>query len=115
MQSGRRVDSPEEAVNLTMENVQLMAIAAGWVGAMALQTWGIIKFIINRIDSGDNALHKRISDMKDTSVQKVDYGRDMDRVHDEIRGVRDEVVRQGSSTNDRIDKLIMALKDRKDE
>ncbi len=94
------------------EVLRLIVMCVSIVAGIALQTWGIIKYIIGRVDSGDNRLHDRVSEVSRTSVRRSDYDRDMERFHSELSSLRDDIKESQSMVTSRLDTLIFAMTSR---
>lgn len=92
--------------------LQLVLMCVSIIGGIALQTWGIIRYLIGRQDRGDGTLHERINTLRDNAVMRPDYNRDMERIHGDMSAVRAEVTKQGQATTARLDQLILAVSDR---
>lgn len=89
--------------------------------------WGLIRFLLGRIDrtaakvSLDFAnIHRRIDELRDQHVRREDYHRDLERVRDEMKmirervtegldGVRVEMRAELRELGARLDKLLLAL------
>lgn len=61
--------------------------------------WGLIRFLLARIDrtaakvSADVAnVHRRIDELRDQHVRREDYHRDLERLRDETKMIRERVI-----------------------
>lgn len=116
-------------MTLDMDAYQLISLAIVIVGGC----WAWNRWLITRMDNGDAAvrkelqanaenLHGRVSKARDDMVPRIEFDREMNRVHAEVSGVRDEVVRSGerqvsliSQQTGRIDQILLAVQKRKDD
>lgn len=94
---------------LTMDTAKLLFICASLIGGMALQTWGIIRYVIDRQSAGDRDLHRRLDSVQNKVVTRPEYDRDMARIHTDLGDLRNEIKQQGTATTSRLDTIIFAL------
>ena len=78
-------------------------------GTAAVNTWGVIRFLIGRMDQQDAVLAKRVDELRDGMVSRTEYERDMSRLHAEVTAVREAVSLHGNNHTARIDALILAM------
>jgi len=78
-------------------------------GTAAVNTWGVIRFLIGRMDQQDAAISKRVEELRDGMVSRTEYERDMARLHAELTAVREAVTLHGNNHTARIDALILAM------
>lgn len=84
--------------------------------AMAGQTWGIMRYMIGRMDSHRERnsqevteLHKRINEVKDQYVKRVDIDRDLSHIQSTVTDMKNDVNAQMSGMNSRLDILLNTL------
>ena len=78
-------------------------------GTAAVNTWGVIRFLIGRMDQQDADINQRVEQLRDGMVSRAEYERDMARLHAEVTAVREAVSLHGNNHTARIDALIMAM------
>lgn len=89
--------------------------------------WGLVRFLLGRIDRGAakvsldfTNVHRRIDELRDQHVRREDYHRDLERLRDEMKmirervtegldGVRVEMRAELRELGARLDKLLLAL------
>lgn len=99
----------------------------GFLGTLLGFGWGLVRFLLVRIDraaaksSADFAnVHRRIDELREQHVRREDYHRDLERVRDEMKmirervtegldGVRIELRAELRELGARMDKLLLAL------
>lgn len=96
-------------MDISVGVLQLFLMCLSMIGGIALQTWGIIRYLISRMDSGDQRVHDRISEVKSNTVTQAEHDRDMERLHKDMRDLGQKVEQQGNATTARLDTLIFAL------
>lgn len=100
---------------------------AGFVVTLLGFGWGLVRFLLGRMDrltaklSADTAnIHRRIDELREQHVRREDYHRDLERVRDEMKmirervtegldGVRIEMRAELRELGSRMDKLLLAL------
>lgn len=68
----------------------MLLYSMGILGGIAVQTWGIIRYMIGRQDKHAADFQKELNRLRDSAVSKSDYHRDHDRLYNEMKAVRDE-------------------------
>lgn len=107
----------EAAGGLTAD--ELLTIA-GAVGAAAVVIWGLIRFLIDRMDRGDGAasaktsetaatLHRRIDEIREQFVRRDDHYREMEQLRVDIGGLREDFRTHSSGVTARLDMLVDRL------
>ena len=99
----------------------------GFLGTLLGFGWGLVRFLLGRIDrtaakvSTDFAnVHRRLDELRDQHVRREDYHRDLERVRDEMKmirervtegldGVRVEMRAELREVGARLDKMLLAL------
>lgn len=72
------------------------------------------KMMSDRHDADDKALsavHRRIDDVKDTYVKRVDLDRDISALHSTLAAIKVDIHSQTSEMNCRLDRLLTMLMD----
>lgn len=105
----------------------LLLRAGGFLVTLGGFGWGLIRFLLGRIDrltakvSADlTNVHRRIDELRDQHVRREDYHRDLERVRDEMKmirervtegldGVRIEMRAELRELGARMDKLLLAM------
>lgn len=70
------------------------------------------KMMSDRHDADDKALsavHRRIDDVKDTYVKRVDLDRDINALHTTLNSIKSDINGQTSEMNNRLDRLLTML------
>lgn len=110
-----------------MTSLNSVLSAGGFLVTLLGFGWGLIRFLLGRIDitatktSADfTNVHRRIDELRDQHVRREDYHRDLERVRDEMKmvrervtegldGVRMEMRAELRELGARLDKLLLAL------
>jgi hypothetical protein len=87
--------------------------ALGFLLALGVQTWAIMRFIIGRMDKHREDtqkeiadLHVRVNTVKDEYVKRTDIDRDLAHISRGLTEVNNSLNSQMSSVSNRIDILI---------
>jgi Leucine-rich repeat (LRR) protein len=101
--------------------------ALGFLLALAVQTWGLTRFLISRMDSqkeklesqieknrtessAENKLvHDRINTVKDQYVKREDIDRDLAQIQRSVSDVNANVNAQMSGVNNRLDHIVSIM------
>jgi choline-glycine betaine transporter len=89
----------------SMETVNFAIGVAGFVLAIFVQTWGLIKWV----DHKDQVLHKRITDLDGKKLNTTQHDREADKLSSAIKDLGQTLEKSSTQTNQRIDQLIVAL------
>lgn len=116
-------------MNFDMNVYQFLSLIAGLIAA----AWAYDRWMLHRINTGDanvlqkaeentKALHERISNAQNRMVPRHEFDREINRLHLELQGVHQEIVRNGErqvlATHEqtkRIDQVLLIIQKRKDD
>ena len=74
------------------------------------------KMLIDKSESTDkslSAVHRRIDDVKDSYVKRVDLDRDLSAMHTVLGSIKGDLNNQTGEVNNRLDRLVKILIDSK--
>lgn len=89
----------------SMETVNFAIGVAGFVLAIFVQTWGLIKWI----DHKDQVLHARITELDGKKLNTAQHERETDKLAQAIKDLGHTLEKSTTQTNQRMDQLIIAL------
>jgi len=72
------------------------------------------KLMADRHEADDkslSAIHRRIDDVKDTYVKKVDLDRDINAIHSTLASIKLDINSQSSEMNARLDRMLKMIID----
>jgi hypothetical protein len=88
----------------------------GFILAIAVQTWGIIQFMLRRIDENRDhsdrevvELHERINVVKDQYVKRTELDREFAVLQKYMTDIKDDFHRGLAGVGQRIDQVITLL------
>jgi ABC-type nickel/cobalt efflux system permease component RcnA len=95
--------------NLQMDVVTMLIAVATFMLTIAVQTWALVKYMINRIDKSSESLHSRVSKLRGEAVMKTEHDKELQRIYNELHATREEVKQVGRATTERMDALILTI------
>lgn len=69
---------------------------------LAVHAWGFAQWVLKRFD----AVHARIDEVRDVYVKRSDLDRDLIPLYKGIAEIKQELARQSTETNQRLDKIL---------
>jgi len=69
----------------------------------------LVRWMTTKIDSELSSVHKRIDDVKDTYVKRVDLDRDLTNLYSMLNSIKDDIHAQTASVNLRLDRFLDAI------
>lgn len=88
----------------------------GFLLAMGVQTWAIVRYMIGRMDNHRDAavaeiskIHDRINTVKDDYVKRVDIDRDLSHIQSTVSEMNNNMNAAMSGMNSRLDILLSTL------
>lgn len=74
----------------------------------------LAKWMTQKLDDELNIVHKRINEVRDEYVKRVDLDRDLTNLYAMLNSIKDDIRAQTNSVNQRLDKFLDALIKNKD-
>lgn len=69
----------------------------------------LAKWMTQKIDLELSQVHKRINEVRDEYVKRVDLDRDLTNLYAMLNSIKDDIRAQTNSVNQRLDKFLEAL------
>lgn len=81
------------------QETEITFLLLSFAGAIAVQTWGIMRFFLNRIDATNarikeqmdehvKELHNRVNGVKDTYVSRKDLDREISQLRELVQSIK---------------------------
>ena len=81
----------------------------GIVGSVGASYIGLVRWMTTKIDSELKEVHKRINEVRNDYVKRVDLDRDLVNLYAMLNSIKDDIRAQTDSVNIRLDKFLDAL------
>ena len=69
----------------------------------------LARWMTSKIDEELSVVHKRINEVRDEYVKRVDLDRDLTNLYAMLNSIKDDIRAQTNSVNQRLDKFLDAL------
>lgn len=83
----------------------ILGIALGVGGAY----FKLVKWMSSKLETELNSVHKRINDVRDQYVKRVDLDRDLTNLYAMLNSIKDDIRAQTDSVNQRLDRFLDAV------
>ena len=84
---------------MTLTTYELIAVCSIIIGG----GWALTKYLIARIEKGDNSLHLRVDKVDDSSIKRHEFDREIHSIRRETTAIRDELIRCNSALSSKIE------------
>lgn len=103
-----------------MEDWKFVMVLVTFFSGLVVQTLGVIKYMITRIDRGDEAnrkqrsqqvseLHEKIAAVRKEYVRRDDFNPALNRLEKSMDHMHDEIRAHSKDVNGRIDNVLTAI------